>query len=290
MSEQLEQNLRATLSERATQISPAAVARLRAVDYRPWWRRRPSRPALGALGLSGAAATAGAIVLLGSSAPAAFAGWSPTPTAPHPGQLAAAAAQCSAGLGSPVITDTRGPYTAAIYAEADDSDTCLQGGSVSIDQASSGGNQGTVAAGQIQLSGGGVDDSSGNALTLVDGRVGAGVTAVTIERSDGSSVQATVSNGWYLAWWPATVSPTSAQVTTATGTATQQFPNVPAQSAPSCPAGAHCEAGYGYGSAASSSSRSTSSSSGTSGSSSSGGSGTSGSSSSPTSSGRSSDL
>ena len=61
-----------------------------------------------------------------------------------------------------------------------------------------------VAAGQIQLDGGGTRDSAGDALTLVDGRTGAGVTAVTIERSDGSSVQATVTNGWYLAWWPGT--------------------------------------------------------------------------------------
>lgn len=252
MSEQLEQNLRATLSERAAEISPAAVARLRAIDYHPRRRRLPSRPALGALGLSGAAATAGAIVLLSSSAPAAFAGWSATPTAPLPGQVAAAEAQCSAGLGSPVITDTRGPYTAAIYAEPDGSHTCVQGGSVSINQASSGVGQGTssVPAGQIQISGDGVADSSGDALTLVDGRVGSGVTAVTIDRSDGSSVQATVSNGWYLAWWPRNVRPTSARVTTATGTATRQFPSGPRLSAPTgCPAGGHCVSGYGFGSA-----------------------------------------
>ena len=43
-------------------------------------------------------------------------------------------------------------------------------------------------------------NSSGQALTLVDGRIGAGVTSVTIRRSDGTSVQATVSGGWYLAW------------------------------------------------------------------------------------------
>ena len=105
----------------------------------------------------------------------------------------------------------------------------------------------SVAAGQIQFRGGGTRDSAGNALTLVDGRAGAGVTAVTIDRSDGSSVQATVTDGWYLAWWPGTVTATNAEVTTASGTSTVAFPSTPALSAPACPSGAHCASGYSYG-------------------------------------------
>ena len=103
-------------------------------------------------------------------------------------------------------------------------------------------------AGQVQLRGGGTRDSAGKALTLVDGRTGAGVTAVTIERSDGSSVQATVANGWYLAWWPGTVTATNAEVTTASGTTTVAFPSTPALPAAACPSGAHCAAGYSFGS------------------------------------------
>ena len=105
----------------------------------------------------------------------------------------------------------------------------------------------SVAAGQIQLGGGGTRDSAGNALTLVDGRTGAGVTAVTIERSDGSSVQATVTNGWYLAWWPGTVTATNAEVTAASGTSTVAFPSTPTPPAPGCPSGAHCGFSYMYG-------------------------------------------
>jgi DNA-directed RNA polymerase specialized sigma24 family protein len=52
-------------------------------------------------------------------------------------------------------------------------------------------------------------------VNAVDGRTGAGVTAATIERSDGSSVEATVANGWYLAWWPGTVAATKAEVASA---------------------------------------------------------------------------
>jgi hypothetical protein len=91
-------------------------------------------------------------------------------------------------------------------------------------------------------------------LTLVDGRTGAGVTAVTIERSDGSSVQATVAGGWYLAWWPGTVAATNAQVATASGTSTVAFPSTPASPAPACPSGAHCGFSYSYGSGGGSSS------------------------------------
>jgi hypothetical protein len=248
MSDLLEQNLRETLSEHAAQIDPAASARLRAIDYRPRRRRVPALPALGALGVGGTAAVVVAVVTLGSSAAPAFAGWSPTPTSPAAGQLAAAGQACSANLGTPVLTDTRGPYTASIYADATSSHACLQGGSLSIASSNSGSSQADVAAGQVQLIGSGMKNSAGQALTLVDGRIGAGVTSVRIDRSDGTSVQATVSGGWYLAWWPGTVPATTADVTTSTGTATEQFPSTPhGPRTPDCPMGSRCSSGYSFG-------------------------------------------
>jgi hypothetical protein len=250
MSDLLEHNLRETLSERVQHIDPAASARLRAIDYRPRRRRVPGLPAVGALGVSATAAAVVAVVTLGSSAAPAFAGWSPTPTPPVAGQLAAAEQACSANLGTPVLTDTRGPYTASIYAEATSSHTCLEGGSLSIASSSSGAIQADVPAGQIQLTGSGLKNSAGQALTLVDGRIGAGVTSVTIDRSDGSSVQATVSGGWYLAWWPGAVQATTADVTATIGTATERFPSAPrAPVSAGCPAGSHCSIGYSFGSA-----------------------------------------
>jgi hypothetical protein len=250
MSDLLEQNLRETLSERAAQIDPAASARLRAIDYRPRRRRVPALPALGALGVSGTAVAVVAAVTLGSSAAPAFAGWSPTPTPPAAGQLAAAQQECSNALGAPALTDTRGPYTASIYATASSSHTCLQGGSLVIASASSGPRAADVPAGHVQLFGSGMESSSGRALTLVDGRVGTGVTSVRIDRSDGSSVQATVSGGWYLAWWPGTARATTADVTGSTGIVTEQFPSAPQGPAPAgCPAGSHCASGYSFGAA-----------------------------------------
>jgi hypothetical protein len=249
MSDLLEQSLRDMLSERAAQIDPAVSARLRSIDYRPRRRRRPTLPALGALGVSATAVAVVAVLTLASNAAPAFAGWSPTPTPPAAGQLAASEQACSANLGTPVLTDTRGPYTASIYADATSSHTCLEGGSLSIASSNAEPSQADVPAGQVQLTGSGMKNSSGQALTLVDGRIGAGVTSVTIDRSDGSSVQATVSGGWYLAWWPGTVQATTADVTTSTGTVTQHFPSTPHGPAPArCPAGSHCSSGYSFGS------------------------------------------
>jgi hypothetical protein len=244
MNDLLEHNLREALADRASRIPPEASARLRAVDYHPRSRRLPSRPVLGALGLSGAATAAAAAVLLGSSAAPAFAGWTASPTAPLPGQLATAAQRCGAAGGTPVLTDTRGPYTASIYA---DGSTCVQGNGITISASKGGGNESSIPAGTIQLNGLGESDSDGHALTMVDGPIGAGVSSVTVTRSDGTSVQATVGNGWYLAWWPGTERAATAQVTSARGTSTQSFPTAPQNRAPACPAGAHCASGYGFG-------------------------------------------
>ncbi len=248
MSDQLEQSVREVLSQRAAQLDPNSIARLRAIDYHPRRRRVARLPAIGALGAASSAAAIAAIVTLGSSAAPAFAGWRATPTTPLPGQLAQAAQACGQNLGSPVLTDSRGPYTASIYSNSTTGDVCLSGNGVSMSSSTTSAAPASVPAGGIELNGGGSRDSAGNALTLVDGRTGAGVTAVTIHRSDGSSVQATVSGGWYLAWWPGTVKATNAQVTAASGTTTVAFPPAPSLPAPNCPAGAHCAGGYSFGS------------------------------------------
>lgn len=246
MSDLLEHDLRGALAERAARITPQASARLRAVDYRPRARRLPSRRLAGGLGLSGLAAAAGAVILIASSAAPAFAGWTPNPTAPQPGQLTAAEQVCGNGAGTPVLTDTRGPYTVSVYG---DGSTCLQGNGIRIGSAHGGGTTPSVPAGTIQLNGIGESDSEGNALTLVDGPVGAGVTGVTITRSDGTAVQATVANGWYLAWWPGSQHAATARVTTTNGSTTQSFPASSRQSAPPCPTGGHCSSAYGFGAA-----------------------------------------
>jgi len=243
MSDLLEDDLREALADRAAHISPNATARLRAIDYHErggWLGSRRTLTVLGASGLSGAAAVA---ILLGSSAAPAFAGWTANPSAPQPGQLAAAQARCRPQSGTPVLTDTRGPYTASIYA---DGSTCVDGNGINISSTTGGRRTTSIPAGTVLLNGAGESDSNGHALTMVDGPVGAGVSAVTITRSSGSSVQATVKNGWYLAWWPGTERAVTANVTSDTGTHTQSFPHRPQSPAPACPAGGQCSSAYGF--------------------------------------------
>lgn len=50
------------------------------------------------------------------------------------------------------------------------------------------------------------------------GQAGSDVKAVSFTFADGQSVSATLQNGWYFAWWPWLTEPTSATVTTASGT------------------------------------------------------------------------
>jgi hypothetical protein len=122
----------------------------------------------------------------------------------------------------------------------------VAGNGIQISQGGGGKATSSIPAGAVELNGAGQSDSDGHALTMVDGPVGAGVTGVTITRSDGSSVQATVKNGWYLAWWPGTERAVTAQVASAAGTHTQSFPSGPVRPAPACPTGAHCASGYGF--------------------------------------------
>jgi len=244
MTDQFEQNLREAFSYRDAQLDTNAIARLRAQDYQPRRHRVRRLPAFGALGATGLAATAGVIVALGSGAAPAFAGWQAKPTVAAPAQLTQAAAACGQGLGSPVLADSRGPYTAAIYEQATTSDVCLSGNGVSMSSSSTSSAKGGPAPDVIQFGGQGMRDTAGDALTLSVGRVGSAVTGVTIELSDGTSVQATVSNGWYLAWWPGNVSATKAQVTTTSGTSTVTYPATPALT---CPTGSNCAVGYGFG-------------------------------------------
>ena len=149
---------------------------------------------------------------------------------------------CGQGLGSPVLTDSRGPYTAAIYADTDTTAVCLSGNDVSMSSRSTTTDPVSAAPGQIQFAGGATRDSAGDQLTLADGRAGTGVTAVTFDLSDGSSVQATVSGGWYMAWWPGTATATKAEITTASGTSSVNVPAAP--TLPNCPPGSHCSVGY----------------------------------------------
>ena len=173
--------------------------------------------AIGAV--ASAAGTAGAVAIvisLSAGASNAFAGWTAKPTAPSPGQLAAANVNCqsqSPVAGLPLkLDDTRGPFTFSIYANNSASVTCIKGPTFTAAASKSTSAPIDVPAGHIFLSSSHAR-IQGAAYSFADGRAGDGVTGVTLTLDDRSTVQATVANGWYVAWWPGTQEVKSADIT-----------------------------------------------------------------------------
>jgi hypothetical protein len=169
------------------------------------------------------------VSLVGGTA-TAFAGWSPTPTRASAAQLATAKTNCASQspiAGLPLqLTDTRGPYTFEVYASDTASAVCVSSPSfhsISGMQSTRDPEFGdlTPPADTVAGMSSHLLDPQGNGYSFADGRTGSGVTGVTLVLSDGTQVQATVQNGWFVAWWPSAASLNSAQLATADGTKTQ---------------------------------------------------------------------
>ena len=225
---------------------------------------------IGAAGVALIAGIATAVVLLSSSAPVAYAGWTPTPTTPTSAALPAGTPVCNPppsrtpgsqpSSGKLVLTDVRGRYTAVMYVFGDFVRVCMSDGN------SGAGSEGDglvlrfyAAPGpdELGLPSGGSGALNGFSVAntnqplpepfqrilqaiqnptlrarhaevfrqlLADGveanvygRAGRDVAAVTFVFGDGITVDATVQNGWYFAWWPGVDQPTSVQVITQSG-------------------------------------------------------------------------
>jgi len=229
MNDQLESDLRTALEERASLVPDASVVRLTAVDYHP--RRSRLRPpvAIGATATAGAAAGAAALVIsLGAGATNAFAGWTPKPTLPAPGQVQAAQASCESGQ-SPVaglplkLADTRGPFTFSVYADSQTSASCIKGPSFTAVTTNTSSAPVSVPDGQIQLWSAHPPPHANQPYSFAEGRTGAGVSGVTLVLDDGTTVQATVGNGWFVAWWPGDHNVRSGRIATPAGVKTQSF-------------------------------------------------------------------
>jgi hypothetical protein len=134
---------------------------------------------------------------------------------------------------TPVLTDTRGPFTVLVFAHLNANATCISGpGFTSVSEANSAGPPATVPAGGITVTWAAHTARAGQAYSFLEGHTGADVSAVTLKLSDGRIVQTSSQNGWFVAWWPGSTSATSAAVTTARGTTTEPLP---AAVIPGCP-------------------------------------------------------
>jgi hypothetical protein len=181
-----------------------------------------------------AAATASVAVLvalglsLAGGTTTAFAGWTAQPTAPTAAQLVAAQTYCQANIPTPglplKLTDTRGPFTFAIFANDTSFDFCTTGPSF---QNASGGSTSSpvqVLAGNLLLwDEHTLSTDDGQTYGILIAHAGDRVSAATLTLDDGTAVGATVQNGWAVAWWPGTHQVTSAQVTTPSGIHKQTF-------------------------------------------------------------------
>jgi hypothetical protein len=135
-----------------------------------------------------------------------------------------------AGHWSTALTDTRGPYTFAIYTNGRGASlTCFTGPHFTSMGASVGAHATKPAADGIELSGPGVTARDGDPYSLAEGRVGSDVRGVTLVLADGTKVKASVARGWFLAWWPGATQLTAAEVRSAQGTTTRplHFPTPP---------------------------------------------------------------
>jgi hypothetical protein len=208
--------------------------------------RRQSRRR-GGLALGGGVLVAGAVtsvmlVLVGPDTANAFAAWTPSPTAPAPGQVSSAEAGVTAppsdktppglpgGATQVSLVDTRGPFTLVLFgASTSTTLLCVSGPSINSSAQDNaqmreiGSPQPALPeAGQIAVNRLLAESAGdGQAYTIAEGLIGSDVTAATLGLSDGSDVVATTGNGLFLAWWPGSAVVTSATLTTPTGVTTQ---------------------------------------------------------------------
>jgi hypothetical protein len=61
------------------------------------------------------------------------------------------------------------------------------------------------------------DSVNGQSFSVAEGSVGSDVTSATLQLSDGTSVETTVNNGLFAAWWPGLATVSSTPVTSSAG-------------------------------------------------------------------------
>lgn len=196
------------------------------------------RVAVGGAGIGAVAAALLFTLLPGSTvAPAsAFAGWTARPESALMHGLATASRACG-GLNDPVLSEARGPFTAAVYASTSGGTACLVGPGLSFVGSVGGARapDNRFKPGQVGVTADTGTTGQGRGFIVLTGRVGSAVRAVVIHRRRGPDVTASISGGWFLAWWPAGAPATYATVTTNTGQHRLSLPTI-ATTKPSCPA------------------------------------------------------
>lgn len=155
----------------------------------------------------------------------AFAGWAPVPTLSDATLAAAAASACSIGDAGPmslVAQDQRGNAATMLYAGGGQLSICLvlRDGTGAVVAAASGLTRLAGSADPLVLDTGMSSDKSpqSDGLWIVAGRVTPEVRSVIVSRTAGPDVAATVSSGYFVAWWPTADKATTITAKDAAGT------------------------------------------------------------------------
>jgi hypothetical protein len=219
---QLETELRAALHERAERVH--ASQSLLGVDYHPRTRRLQPRLAL-AGGAAVAAGASAAVLSFSGGTSNAFAGWTPKPTVASHAQLSGAEDWCATNVPTPglplKLTDTRGPFTFLVYSDVSSNGFCILGPSFRNASGFISSPPVTVPAGSLHVWAEHTSADSGQAYTTFVAQAADDVSAAVLTLQDGTTVTATVQNGWAVAWWPGSDRAVSAELTTPSGTHTQ---------------------------------------------------------------------
>jgi hypothetical protein len=228
--EQLGRAVRAAFDRYELDVPATEMMTQRASERRRW-----TLVALPAV----AAALALAIVVQSFVRPeSAFASWTPVPGNPDPALAAAAEKDCRyAGASNPALDlplvgqDQRGRAALALFSDGTDYALCLgQNGAPGADGSVSGG-LGVVygklppLVGPLTVATAGSGGIEGQTVTNLAGQVAAVVARVEIVRDDGTVVSATISRGYFLAWWPGSAATRELRAYDAGGSLLVTMPN-----------------------------------------------------------------
>jgi hypothetical protein len=143
-------------------------------------------------------------------APVAFAGWQPVPTAADRTLANDAEATCLSDASLPAMSlvaqDQRGAAATLLYAGGGELAICLvlRDSAGSVVAATSGVSHLEDRSGALRIDTGISAPKTPNdpGLRIVAGRVDQAVKSVKVLRVDSAKVDATVSSGYFVAWWP----------------------------------------------------------------------------------------
>ena len=192
---------------------------------RPALRHRPAR-----LVLSAAVVTAGTMAWLGVSwfteGGPAYASWTPIAQHLDANAVRGQAASCLSRLDgmreapdtsvmSPVLAERRGVFTAVLIGGPKVIGVCLNGAASWMAGYTE--SPALSPGAKLSLTGDGGKTDAPDAARYVYGRAVSGITGVVVTTADGRAVTATVSSGYFFAWWPSGASPRHITATNASG-------------------------------------------------------------------------